>query len=292
MKMIRQFYLAYPGKSRTLSGQSVQSEKGQTLSGQLPATDTNDISVRFPLSWSHYCLLVRIDEPVKRDFYETESIRGNWSVRQLDRQIQSMLYERTALSKRKLAVISKAHEKPFIIKPEDEIKDPYILEFLGLKDEYSESKLEEALIHHLEYFLLELGIGFTFIARQKRITLEGTHYRLDLLFYHRVLRCLVAIDLKIGEFTHADAGQMNLYLNYLKDKEKLPAENDPVGIILCTDKKRTVVEYALGSLDNKIFASKYKLKLPDPEILKAEIDLERRRLLEMKILKEEDKIDK
>jgi len=292
MKMIRQFYLAYPGKSRTLSGQSVQSEKGQTLSGQLPATDTSDISVRFPLSWSHYCLLVRIDEPVKRDFYETESIRGNWSVRQLDRQIQSMLYERTALSKRKLAVIAKAHEKPIALKPEDEIKDPYILEFLGLKDEYSESELEEALIRHLEHFLLELGIGFTFIARQKRITLEGTHYRLDLLFYHRVLRCLVAIDLKIGEFTHADAGQMNLYLNYLKDKEKLLAENDPVGIILCTDKKKTVVQYALGGLDNKIFASKYKLKLPDPKVLRAEIELERRRLLEMKILKEEDKIDK
>lgn len=292
MKMIRQFYLAYPGKSRTLSGQSVQSEKGQTLSGQLSATDRNDISVRFPLSWSHYCLLVRIDEPVKRDFYETESIRGNWSVRQLDRQIQSMLYERTALSKRKLAVIAKAHEKPIALKPEDEIKDPYILEFLGLKDEYSESELEEALIRHLEHFLLELGIGFTFIARQKRITLEGTHYRLDLLFYHRVLRCLVAIDLKIGEFTHADAGQMNLYLNYLKDKEKLLAENDPVGIILCTDKKKTVVEYALGGLDNKIFASKYKLRLPDPEVLRAEIELERRRLLEMKILKEEDKIDK
>ena len=292
MKMIRQFYLAYPGKSRTLSGQSVQSEKGQTLSGQLSATDRNDISVRFPLSWSHYCLLVRIDEPVKRDFYETESIRGNWSVRQLDRQIQSMLYERTALSKRKLAVIVRAHEKPIALKPEDEIKDPYILEFLGLKDEYSESELEEALILHLEHFLLELGIGFTFIARQKRITLEGTHYRLDLLFYHRILRCLVAIDLKIGEFTHADAGQMNLYLNYLKDKEKLPAESDPVGIILCTDKKKTVVEYALGGLDNKIFASKYKLKLPDPEVLRAEIELERRRLLEMKILKEEDKIDK
>jgi len=292
MKMIRQFYLAYPGKSRTLSGQSVQSEKGQTLSGQLSATDRNDISVRFPLSWSHYCLLVRIDEPVKRDFYETESIRGNWSVRQLDRQIQSMLYERTALSRRKLAVIAKAHEKPIALKPEDEIKDPYILEFLGLKDEYSESELEEALIRHLEHFLLELGIGFTFIARQKRITLEGTHYRLDLLFYHRVLRCLVAIDLKIGEFTHADAGQMNLYLNYLKDKEKLLAENDPVGIILCTDKKKTVVEYALGGLDNKIFASKYKLRLPDPEVLRAEIELERRRLLEMKILKEEDKIDK
>jgi predicted nuclease of restriction endonuclease-like (RecB) superfamily len=197
-----------------------------------------------------------------------------------------MLYERTALSKKKTAVIAKAHERPITLKPEDEIKDPYVLEFLGLKDEYSESQLEEALIGHIEHFLLELGIGFTFIARQKRITLEGSHYRLDLLLYHRILRCLVAIDLKIGEFTHADAGQMNLYVNYLKDKEKLPAENDPIGIILCTDKKRTVVEYALGGINNKIFASKYKLQLPDPKLLKAEIEHERQRLLEMKVIKE------
>ena len=196
-----------------------------------------------------------------------------------------MLYERTALSKHKMAVIDKAHQKPIILKPEDEIKDPYILEFLGLKDEYSESQLEEALIKHLEHFLLELGIGFTFVARQKRITLEGTHYRLDLLLYHRILKCLVAIDLKIGEFSHADAGQMNLYLNYLKDKEKLTGENDPVGIILCSDKKKTVAEYALAGMSNKIFASKYKLQLPDPNILKKEIEHEKRRLLEMNIIK-------
>jgi predicted nuclease of restriction endonuclease-like (RecB) superfamily len=232
---------------------------------------------------------MRLDEPLKREFYEAECIRGNWSVRQLDRQIQSMLYERTALSRRKLAVIAKAHEKPITLKPEDEIKDPYVLEFLGLKDEYSESQLEEALIRHLEHFLLELGTGFTFVARQKRITLEGSHYRLDLLFYHRTLRCLVAIDLKIGEFSHADAGQMNLYLNYLKDKEKLPEENDPVGLILCTDKKKTVVEYALGGMSNRIFASKYKLQLPDPEVLKREIEHEKQRLLEMKVADEETK---
>jgi len=152
-----------------------------------------------------------------------------------------------------------------------------------LKDEYSESQLEEALIKHLEHFLLELGIGFTFVARQKRITLEGSHYRLDLLLYHRILRCLIAIDLKIGEFTHADAGQMNLYLNYLKDKEKLPNENDPVGLILCSDKKKTLVEYALGGMSNKIFASKYRLQLPDPEVLKDEIEHEKQKLLEMHI---------
>ena len=299
--MMRAFYLAYPKDEilQTASGK-LASEKSQTASGisQSPEAEGGvqkfqtvsgifeSLPQPFPLSWSHYCLLMRLDETFKREFYEAECIRGNWSVRQLDRQIQSMLYERTALSKRKTAVIAKAHEKPFVLKPEDEIKDPYVLEFLGLKDEYSESQLEEALIRHLEAFLLELGIGFAFVARQKRITLEGSHYRLDLLLYHRVLRCLVAIDLKIGEFSHADAGQMNLYLNYLKDKEKMPGENDPVGIILCADKKHTVVEYALGGMTNKIFASKYKVKLPDPEVLRAEIEHERQRLLETKIARE------
>ena len=309
LRNMRSFYLLFPIQ-QTLSAESSKdkivqtlsaeliamfqtpseiSQKDRTLSIQSEIAISHTLSAKFPLSWSHYCLLMRLDEPFKREFYEAECISGNWSVRQLDRQIQSMLYERTALSKRKLAVISKAHEKPIAVRPEDEIKDPYILEFLGLRDEYSESQLEEALVRHLEHFLLELGIGFTFIARQKRITLEGSHYRLDLLLYHRILRCLVAIDLKIGEFTHADAGQMNLYLNYLKDKEKLPEENNPIGIILCSDKKKTVVEYALGGMSNKIFASKYKLQLPDPEVLKTEIEHERQRLLEMKIVEDKNK---
>jgi predicted nuclease of restriction endonuclease-like (RecB) superfamily len=291
LELMRKLYLSYP-ISQTVSAKSLSAEKTQTLSAELSISQTvsgvsETLVHKFPLSWSHYCLLMRLDEPFKREFYESECIKGNWSVRQLDRQIQSMLYERTALSKRKLAVINKAHEKPIVLKPEDEIKDPYILEFLGLKDEYSESQLEDALIRHLEHFLLELGTGFTFVARQRRITLEGTHYRLDLLFYHRVLKCLVAIDLKIGKFSHADAGQMNLYLNYLKDKEILPEENDPIGLILCTDKKKTVVEYALGGMSNRIFASKYKLQLPDPEVLKAEIEHEKQRLLEMKVSEEE-----
>jgi predicted nuclease of restriction endonuclease-like (RecB) superfamily len=301
LRAVRQFYLIYGDieKRYTLCSKSEKSKESeirhtlgseliptQVLPKKLQTMSVEFFSELFSLSWSHYRLLMRLDEPFKREFYEAECIRGNWSVRQLDRQIQSMLYERTALSKRKLAVISKAHEKPIVLKPEDEIKDPYILEFLGLKDEYSESQLEEALIRHLEHFLLELGVGFTFVARQKRISLEGSHYRLDLLLYHRILRCLVAIDLKIGEFSHADAGQMNLYLNYLKDKEKLPEENDPVGLILCTDKKKTVVEYALGGMSNKIFASKYKLQLPAPEVLKTEIEHEKQRLLEMKISEE------
>lgn len=250
LEHMRQFYLTYSEISHTVCAELIPIS--QTMFGIVET-----LSKKFPLSWSHYRLLMRIDEPFKREFYEAECIKGNWSVRQLDRQIQSMLYERTALSKRKLAVIEKAHQKPIKLKPEDEIKDPYIL---------------------------ELGIGFTFVARQKRITIEGTHYRFDLLFYHRTLRCLVAIDLKIGEFTHADAGQMNLYINYLKDKEKLLGENDPVGIILCSDKKKTVAEYALGGISNKIFASKYKLQLPDPEVLKTEIEYEKQRLLEMKIV--------
>ncbi|MBI5213532.1 MAG: DUF1016 domain-containing protein [Nitrospirae bacterium] len=309
LNLMRQFYLTYPLQKilQTLSEESTD-KKGQILSAGLSSivqtlskeshmhlksqtpsiqsTISTTLSAQFPLSWSHYCLLMRLDDHYQREFYESECIKGNWSVRQLDRQIQSMLYERTALSKRKIAVISKAHEKPIMLKPEDEIKDPYILEFLGLKDEYSESQLEEALIMHLEHFLLELGNGFTFIARQKRITLEGSHYRLDLLLYHRALRCLVAIDLKLGEFTHADAGQMNLYVNYLKDREKLPDENDPIGIVLCSDKKNTVVEYALGGMNNKVFASKYRLKLPNPKVLKREIEHERQRLLEMKIVEE------
>jgi predicted nuclease of restriction endonuclease-like (RecB) superfamily len=287
LEAMRSFYLTYKNEISETVSRNLEAKKSDTMSRNLSTSSAiQQYSERFTLSWSHYRLLMRLDEPFKREFYEAECIRGNWSVRQLDRQIQSMLYERTALSRRKLAVIAKAHERPVALKPEDEIKDPYILEFLGLKDEYSESQLEEALIKHLEHFLLELGIGFTFVARQKRINLEGSHYRLDLLFYHRVLRCLVAIDLKIGEFTHADAGQMNLYLNYLKDREKFPSENDPVGIILCTDKKKTVVEYALGGMSNRIFASKYKLQLPDTEILRTEIEHERQRLLEMKIIKE------
>ena len=143
------------------------------------------------------------------------------------------------------------------------------------------------MIKHLEEFLLELGLGFTFVARQKRITIDGRHFRLDLLLYHRVLKCLVAIDLKLGEFSHADAGQMNMYLNYLKDREKFAGENDPIGLILCSDKKHTLVEYALGGMSNKIFASKYKLKLPDPKTLPEEIEREKQKLLEMKVVFED-----
>ena len=262
---IRQFYLTYRGL-----------EKPHTLCGELETSKTvlqsASITPRaLSLSWSHYRFLMRIEDPAKRQFYDVECDKGNWSVRQLDRQIQSMLYERTALSKRKPAVIQKANSNPIVARPEDEIRDPYVLDFLGLRDEYSESDLEDALVHHLESFLLELGAGFAFIARQKRFMVGGKHYRIDLLLYHRILRCLVLIDLKIGEFNHADAGQMNFYLNWAKKEAVLLGENEPVGIILCAGKDKAYVQYALGNLNNKIFVSNYKLKLPKAEELRKEV---------------------
>jgi predicted nuclease of restriction endonuclease-like (RecB) superfamily len=227
----------------------------------------------FPLSWSHYVQLMSVTTAPARAFYEAEAIRGGWSVRQLDRQISTQFYERTSHSKRQAAMLVKG-QKPLPkdeVTVQDELRDPYLLEFLDLKDEYSESELEEALIRHLEWFLLEMGAGFTFVARQKRIRVGDSWYRIDLLLYHRGLRCLVVIDLKTGAFTHADAGQMNLYLNYAKRHLTLPGEADPVGIILCSQKDDAVVEYATGDIRAKVFASKYLTNLPDKETLRQEI---------------------
>ena len=202
----------------------------------------------FPLSWSHYVRLMSVDKPHARAFYEAEAIRGGWSVRQLARQIGTQFFERVSASKRQEAMLSRG-SKP---KPEDavlardEVHDPYLLEFLDLKDEYDEGDLEEAIIRHLESFLLEMGFGFTFVARQKRIRIGDEWYRIDLLLYHRILRCLVVIEIKMGPFSHADAGQMNLYLNYAREHMTLPGEQDPVGLILCSDKNDAVVKYATG----------------------------------------------
>jgi predicted nuclease of restriction endonuclease-like (RecB) superfamily len=202
----------------------------------------------FPLPWSHYVRLMSVKDDFARAFYEEEAIRGGWSVRQLDRQISTQFYERTALSKNKAAMLRKGE----VPKPEDAvpvvetIRDPYLLEFLDLKDEYGESELEEAIIRHLETFLLEMGGGFTFVARQKRIRIGDEWYRIDLLLFHRRLRCLVVIDLKLGKFSHADAGQMNLYLNYAREHLTEAGESDPVGLILCSDKDDAVVKYATG----------------------------------------------
>lgn len=257
---------------QTLSGQSaalVGTPNSQAPVSFLPSEPTEV----FPMSWSHYVRLLSVEKPHARAFYEVEAIRGGWSVRQLDRQISTQLFERTSHSKRQSALLAKAH----VAKPEDavsaqdEIRDPYLLEFLNLKDEYSESDLEDALIRHLEWFLLELGNGFTFVARQKRIRIGTEWYRIDLVLYHRVLRCLVLVDLKRGKFTHADAGQMNLYLNYAQEHLTFEGESDPIGIILCSDKDDAVVKYATGGINAKVFASKYLTELPNEDALRAEL---------------------
>jgi predicted nuclease of restriction endonuclease-like (RecB) superfamily len=250
--------------SQTLSGKFIEGQKSKTLSGKSGIQQTVSAEFEPMLSWSHYCELLKVEEPFPRSFYEQEAIQNNWSVRELKRQINSMLFERLALSKDIRAVMKMAKKGQIVEKPEDAIKDPYILEFLNLKEEtsYTESQLEQALIDKLQYFLLELGKGFSFVARQKRITIANRHYYIDLVFYNRILKCFVLIDLKTGELDHADIGQMNFYLNYFKENEKTKDENDPIGLILCAKKDEIFAKYVLGGLSNKVFASKYKLALP------------------------------
>ena len=260
--LMRQFYLTHAGIVRTLSGQSDSSGIVRTPSGlstQFPA---------FPLSWSHYVRLLTVQNGTARSFYEGEALRGGWSVRQLDRQIASQFYERSQSARRALAAKAKPEDE---ISPDDQIRDPFVLEFLNLKDEYSESDLEDALIQHLEKFLLELGGEFTFMARQRRLRVGDQWYRVDLLLFHRRLRCLILIDLKLGRFTHADAGQMNLYLNYATEHWTIEGENPPIGLILCSERNEAVAHYALGNLANKILAREYKLRLPDESVLVQEL---------------------
>ncbi len=278
---IRMFYVFYIEKIQTLSGFSCK-QKVQKLSAQLPEFSIENIRRAFPLSWSQYVRLLSVKDNNARDFYEAEAIRGGWSVRQLDRQINSLFYDRVLLSRNKAAMLKKGEvpKTEDILTPEEEIKDPAVLEFLNLKDEYSESELEDALIHKLEDFLLEMGYGFTFVARQKRLCIDDEWYRIDLLLYHRKLRCLVVIDLKIGKFTHADAGQMNLYLNYVAENMTMPEEKPPVGIILCSQKREAVAHYALGGLKSKVLTSEYRLQLPkkkelETKLKKAQKELER-----------------
>lgn len=243
-------------------------EKLQTLFAKF-AED----SPRFQLPWSHYVELLGVEDRDGRTFYETEAVRGGWSVRQLRRQISSKFYERALLSRNKAAMLRKGEKSlaADVVSPEEEIKDPLVLEFLGLNDEYSKTDLEEALIRHLESFLLELGGDFAFVGRQRRLRIGNTWYRIDLLFFHRRLRCLVIIDLKLGMFTHADAGQMHLYLNYAREHWTHEHENPPVGLILCSQKDEAVAHYALEGLPNKVLASEYKMILPDEQVLVAEL---------------------
>lgn len=231
------------------------------------------------LSWTHLAELVRLDDPWKRAFYENECLKGNWSKRQLQRQIGSLLYERTGLSSDKEKVINRAREEASESPQSftDIIRDPYILEFAGLaeKPSYLEKDLETALLDHLQTFLLELGSGFCFEARQKRITVGNEHDYIDLVFYHRILRCHLLIDLKTRKFEHGDAGQMNFYLNYWKDRMMEDGDNPPVGLLLCTDRSETKVEYATAGLDRQFFVSRYLVALPKPEELEALIDSDR-----------------
>lgn len=253
-------------------------QKPQTVSA---ISEIRNLAECFPLPWSGYVRLMSVKDENARQFYESEAVRCGWSVRQLNRQISSQFYERTLLSRNKAAMLKKGSmpEKNDITSPDEEIKDPFILEFLGLKDEYSESELEDALIKHLETFLLELGSDFAFIARQKRLRIGNKWYRIDLVFYHRRLRCLVLIDLKIGEFSHADAGQMHLYCNYASEHWTHDEENPPVGLILCAEKDNAMAKYALEGLPNKILASEYKLVLPNENELVEEL-IRTRKLLQ------------
>jgi predicted nuclease of restriction endonuclease-like (RecB) superfamily len=264
---MRKFYLSYQSQiSETVFRKS---EKTQTLSAQstYPVISSHN---EFKLSWSHYLKLMRIEDFQERKFYEIESAKNNWSLRELQRQYDSALYARIAASLDKESVLKLSENGLIIEKPQDAIKDPYILEFIGLPEKsiYSESDLEQKLIDKLEQFLLELGTGFAFVARQKRITIDEKHFRIDLVFYNRILRCFVLIDLKIGELRHQDIGQMQMYVNYYDREVRLEEENRTIGLILCQDKSEAVVRYTLPENNEQIFASKYQTVLPSREKLK------------------------
>lgn len=250
---MRQFYLAYPEKLHALRGE---------------------------LSWTHYRLLLKVEKTEAREFYETESIAGNWSTRELERQINSFFFERTAASTDKRKMLEKGRATEGKYKPQDFIKDPFVLEFLDLKDfpDLTESRLEEALLNHLQEFLLEIGKGFSFVARQQRITIDGDHFYIDLVLYNRLLRCFILIDLKLGKLTHQDLGQMMLYTNYYTRDMLEEWENPTIGILLCADKNDAVVRYTLPENDKQIFTSRYELFLPTEEEIQREIREHQERL--------------
>ncbi len=310
LQRFREFYLTHPlheirstvssespsAIRSTLSSVSKAGRISQTVSAKSPvlisaafprkaaSPDWTEVlhalTVRFPLPWSHYVKLLTVKDEAARRFYEEEALRGGWSVRQLDRQIGSLFHQRTLLSKDKAAMLHKgAKPRPGdTLTVQEIVRDPFVLEFLDLKDEYSETDLEDALVRHLESFLLELGGDFTFVGRQRRLRIGQVWYRVDLLFFHRRLRCLVILDLKLGDFTHADAGQMHLYLNYAREHWTHPGENPPIGIILCSSADAALARYTLDSLPNKIMAREYQFALPEVKRLEAELNLTRRLL--------------
>ena len=287
LELMRRFYQVFGSLSLTEKSENPSrisspaiSETLSRISEDLPPTSEivspkllEGLISQFPLSWSHYVALLALADPGERSFYEIESREGQWSLRELKRQMNSGLYERLALSRDKNAVRQLSEKGQLIDSPADLIKSPYILEFLGLDEKaaYSESDLETAIIDQLEHFLLELGKGFLFEARQKRFTFDEDHYFVDLVFYNRLLRCYTLIDLKIGEISHQDLGQMQMYVNYFDRHVKTPAEAPTIGIVLCKRKKDALVEITLPK-DSNIHASEYQLYLPTKEELQAQLD--------------------
>jgi predicted nuclease of restriction endonuclease-like (RecB) superfamily len=263
---MRLFFLRFP--IFQTSGKS-----GVTLSHQKKATKTTGLTVSNQLSWSHYYELLKCSDEMEIGFYQQTAINESWSVRELRRQMDTALFERIALSKNAKGVMKLAFKGQIIESETDIAKDPYVLEFLNIPEHhsYTEKHLEQKIIDNLQKFILELGKGFAFIARQFRITLNNKHYRVDLVFYHRILKCFVLIDLKIKAVEHNDIGQMNLYLNYFETEQNVEGDNQPIGIILSKHKDDVIVEYAIRGITNKIFVSKYQLYLPDKKLLKRKV---------------------
>jgi predicted nuclease of restriction endonuclease-like (RecB) superfamily len=278
LKYIRKFYLVFPQLlsvdeiGHAVRDQSLSGSKLVGLSNPNPSWQPGQLHPN--LSWTHYRTLMRVEESGTRAFYEIEALKNNWSARELERQINSLLFERLAKSLDKEGLMQLATQGQIIQKPTDVFKDPMIIEFLGLPESprLTESDLETALIHNLQTFLLELGKGFAFVKRQERITLDGDHFYIDLVFYHTVLKCYILIDLKVGKLTHGDLGQLRLYVNYYDQERCTPSDNPTLGLILCSDKNDAVVKYTLGPAQHhKIFASRYKLHLPTEAELQAEL---------------------
>lgn len=283
LEMFRQFYLTYPITKSLISQFNLNlSNPSSVEMTRFDWQDDDYFKQLFKkLSWTHFIELMRVEDNLKRAFYEIQTLQNTWSVRELKRQIDSLLYERVGLSRDKEGVLKLAKTGEIFTKPAEIIRDPYVFEFLELKgaELYTETDLEKALIDNLQKFLLELGQGFCFVGRQKRITFDNEHYYIDLLLYNRRLKCLFAIDLMLGKFKHEYAGAMNFYLNYLQKEETEADENPPIGLLLCSEKNETHVEYALGGLENQVFVSKYQLHLPTEKELE-DLIAQTRKLLE------------
>ncbi len=265
LRYMRLFYLRFP-ISDAVRHKSVNDNKSHAMSSQFILTNS---SLRQELSWTHYRLLLKVESEKSRDFYLNEAAEANWSTRQLERQINSFYYERLLSSKDKKPVIEEAKLNAVPAKPEDLIKDPYVLEFLSLKENSSllEKDLETELLGKLQDFLLELGKGFAFVARQYRISADSDHFYIDLVFYNYILKCFLLIDLKIGKLTHKDIGQMDFYVRYVEDNIKVEGDNPTIGLILCSEKNETIVKYSVLNENKQMFASRYKLYLPTEEEL-------------------------